>query len=143
MTDLVERLRMRAKTLNGARPVGAGDGGTYTLGYYSAADARLDTEAATAIETLTREKAALAAERAGLLIQSMALDDAIRSEKEERNRRIAAEARANWNFDRCKDALARAEAVESALREALDLIRRNAGAARAFTEKHKDKSDAE
>jgi hypothetical protein len=34
----------------------------------------------------------------------------------------ALEARANWNFERCKDALARAEASESALREALDVL---------------------
>lgn len=52
---LVERLRERARTMNGAEPVGAGDGHTYTLCYYSAGDRGLDREAATALERVTRE----------------------------------------------------------------------------------------
>lgn len=56
---LVERLRERARTMNGAEPVGAGDGHTYTLCYYSAGDRGLDREAATALERVTRERDAI------------------------------------------------------------------------------------
>lgn len=54
--ELVERLRERARTMNGAEPVGAGDGHTYTLCYYSAGDRGLDREAATALERVTAER---------------------------------------------------------------------------------------
>jgi FAD/FMN-containing dehydrogenase len=50
--DLVERLEHRAKTCNGAIPVGAGDGGTYVIGYYDAHCADDDAAAAARIREL-------------------------------------------------------------------------------------------
>lgn len=56
---LVERLRHRAETMNGAHPVGAGDGGTYAWGYYTVADQKLDREAIAALsEPVKAEPAA-------------------------------------------------------------------------------------
>jgi hypothetical protein len=56
VATLVERLNTRADTMNGVRPVGAGDGDTYTLGYYSPSDRRLDREAASALLALEGER---------------------------------------------------------------------------------------
>jgi hypothetical protein len=59
VAGVVERLERRAKTMNGAQPVGAGDGNTYTVGYYSLGDNKLDTEAATALLALSAENAGM------------------------------------------------------------------------------------
>lgn len=53
VAGLVERLERRAKTMNGAHPVGGGDGGTYAVGDYSLGDKKLDTEAATTLLALS------------------------------------------------------------------------------------------
>jgi hypothetical protein len=53
IAELVGRLRNRADTMNGIRPVGASDGcGTMEVGYYSSGDQKLDREAASALEAL-------------------------------------------------------------------------------------------
>ena len=52
-SELVKRLIYRADTMNGARPVGAGDGGTYSVGYYGPECAKDDMEAAAEIIRLT------------------------------------------------------------------------------------------
>jgi hypothetical protein len=50
--DLLKRLEHRAKTCNGANPVGAGDGRTYVLGYYDAHCADDDAAAVARIRVL-------------------------------------------------------------------------------------------
>lgn len=60
--DIVERLRERAKRMNGAL-VGASDGGTYALGYYDQFAAADDKEAAATISRLTADNEALRKER--------------------------------------------------------------------------------
>jgi hypothetical protein len=56
--DIVERLRDRAKRMNGAL-VGASDGGTYAIGYYDQFAAADDKEAAATISRLTADNEAL------------------------------------------------------------------------------------
>jgi len=53
---LVEHLRHRAETMNGAHPVGAGDGGTYACGYYTVADQKLDREAIAALSEPVKDE---------------------------------------------------------------------------------------
>jgi hypothetical protein len=61
VSDLIERLRHRASTMNGAAPAGASDGcGTYAVGYYGPIDSKLDRESADRIASL---EAALAEAR--------------------------------------------------------------------------------
>lgn len=69
--ELVERLRIRAK----ARPVGAGDGGTYIVPIYGPIDAQVDREAADRIEALERENATLRAERAAIIEKAALIAD--------------------------------------------------------------------
>lgn len=60
MTDyaeLIKRLEHRASTMNGAEPVGSGDGHTYVTGYYTVSDRMLDREAAAALEAQAAELA--------------------------------------------------------------------------------------
>lgn len=54
-TAVLDLLRLRAKTMNGAHPVGAGDGNTYVPNYYGASDARLDSQAVEVIEELEQK----------------------------------------------------------------------------------------
>jgi len=54
-TAVLDLLRLRAKTMNGAHPVGAGDGNTYVPNYYGASDARLDLQAIEVIEELEQQ----------------------------------------------------------------------------------------
>ncbi|OCJ12518.1 hypothetical protein A6U86_05705 [Rhizobium sp. AC27/96] len=51
-TAVLDLLRLRAKTMNGAHPVGAGDGKTYVPNYYGSSDQRLDRQAIEVIEEL-------------------------------------------------------------------------------------------
>ena len=77
--ELVERLLSRADTMNGTR-VGAGDGDTYTLGYYSKMDAALDREAATALS----EQAARIEELEEALRHRRRLSDLLRRARSKR-----------------------------------------------------------
>lgn len=57
--ELIERLNHRARTMNGAEPVGSGDGHTYATGYYTVSDRMLDREAAAALKAQAAELAAV------------------------------------------------------------------------------------
>lgn len=81
-SDLVERLERRAATMNGCHMVGAGY--TYTTGYYTASDANLDREAATA---LTAQAARIAEQDEALAGRTQAAADVLA----ERRRQVEAE----------------------------------------------------
>lgn len=59
--QLAEELRHRASTMNGAQPVGAGDGHTYVLGYYGVPARALDQLAADAPDAKDKRIAELEA----------------------------------------------------------------------------------
>lgn len=93
---LIESLDHRASTMNGAEPVGAGDGHTYVTGYYTVSDRMLDREAATALRALLESNAALEREREELKHDleryiSIASEEATRAEAAAR---VRAEANA-------------------------------------------------
>lgn len=62
MTDkIADALRRRADTMNGARPVGAGDGQTYAVGYYDSLARKVDVLAAAALDAQDKRIAELEA----------------------------------------------------------------------------------
>ncbi|MGN6776948.1 hypothetical protein [Rhizobium sp.] len=57
ITAVLDLLRHRARTMNGAHPVGGGDGNTYVSSSYGPNDARLDRQAVEVIDELERQLA--------------------------------------------------------------------------------------
>lgn len=106
--DLIERLKHRADTMNGAAPVGASDGcGTYTVGYYGMVDRNLDREVIAEIASL---RTSLAAEREA-------------RERAESQRDHYAESELA-GVEKARELFHRAEAAESSLAEAKRLLKR-------------------
>lgn len=120
---LIERLDHRASTMNGAEPVGAGEGHTYVTGYYTVSDRMLDREAATALRALLERNEALERERTNLIETKREQIGRLQKERDEQWKRADTLAQQNaYHKDRAEAALADRDKEIAALRAERDFL---------------------